>query len=59
VLACVLWITDLWPDGGGLARAGALLLAVTAVWSLYDAVTPAQEQARASGHEVDEDSGVR
>lgn len=59
VLACVLWIADLWPDGGGLARAGALLLAVTAVWSLYDAVTPAQEQARASVHEVDEDSGVR
>ena len=54
VLACVLWIADLWPDGGALARAGAVALALTAVWSLYDAVTPAQESARASARQVGE-----
>lgn len=44
VVAAAAWTVQLWSGGGAWARTGAVLLAGSAVWSLYDAVSPAAER---------------
>lgn len=45
VAAVVAWVVELWPDGGTAARVGAVVLALTGIWSAYDALSRSRRDA--------------
>ena len=47
VVVALAWAADLWQGNGPVARAGCVVLVLTALWGLYDAVTPASRPAQA------------